>query len=58
MSFSVADAARACLKELVYQRLLSPSGGNQPVYELINDLLASVAEQSRTARRERFEKEE
>jgi hypothetical protein len=56
--FGDAEAARACLQELVCQRLLSLSGGNQPAYELINDLLASVAEQSRTARQERFEKEE
>ena len=57
--FGDAAKARECLKDLVNQRLLSPlGGGDNPSYELIHDLLASVAEKSRTAREERFEKEQ
>jgi len=55
---NVSDA-RNCLKDLVNQRLLtSVSGGENPAYELIHDLLAGVVEKSRTARQERLEKEE
>ena len=51
--------ARACLEDLVNQRLLTSLGGaDNPSYELIHDLLAAVAEKSRTAREERFEKEQ
>jgi hypothetical protein len=56
--FGDPHAARVCLRELVHQHLLRPSGGDRPVYELINDLLALVVEQSRIARMERLEKEE
>jgi hypothetical protein len=57
--FGDATAARACLEDLVNQRLLSSlGGGEKPSYELIHDLLASVAEKSRTAREDRFAKEE
>jgi hypothetical protein len=52
-------AARACLEELVNQRLLTAVGGGEnPAYELVHDLLAAVVEKSRTAREERFEKEQ
>ena len=52
------DAAIACLRELVNQRLLSPvSGGKNPRYELTHDLLCRVVYKSRTARQERLEKE-
>jgi hypothetical protein len=52
-------AARACLEELVNQRLLTAvSGGENPAYELVHDLLAGVVEKSRIAREERFEKEQ
>ena len=55
---NVSDA-RNCLKDLVNQRLLTAvSGGENPAYELIHDLLAGVVEKSRTARQERLEKEE
>jgi hypothetical protein len=51
-------AARACLEELVYQRLLTVvSGGENPAYEVVHDLLAGLVEKSRTAREERLEKE-
>jgi tetratricopeptide (TPR) repeat protein len=57
--FGDAAKARECLKDLVNQRLLtSLGGGDNPSYELIHDLLAAVAEKSRTAREERVEKEE
>jgi tetratricopeptide (TPR) repeat protein len=57
--FGDAVAARGCLEELVSDRLLSSLGGGEnPSYELIHDLLAGVVEKSRTARQERFEKEE
>ena len=56
--FGNAIAARACLEELVNQRLLSSLGGSEnPCYELVHDLLATVAERRRTARKERLEKE-
>lgn len=45
--------ARACLRDLVNQRLLSPLGGETPSYELIHDLLAGVVEKTRANRRER-----
>ena len=52
-------AARACLDELVNQRLLTALGGGEnPSYELVHDLVAAVVEKSRTARKERFEKEQ
>jgi hypothetical protein len=52
-------AARACLEDLVNQRLLTAtSGGENPSYELVHDLMAGVVEKSRTAREERFEKEQ
>jgi hypothetical protein len=48
-------AARACLEDLVNQRLLTPLGGSEnPSYELIHDLVAAVAGRSRTTREERF----
>lgn len=51
--------ARACLEDLVNQRLLtSVGGGENPSYELIHDLLASVVQKSRTIREERFQKEQ
>jgi tetratricopeptide (TPR) repeat protein len=51
--------ARVCLGDLVNQRLLiSVGGGENPSYELIHDLLARVVQKSRTAREERFEKEQ
>jgi tetratricopeptide (TPR) repeat protein len=57
--FGDPTAARACLEELVNQRLLSSVGGSgNPSYELIHDLLAAVVERSRTSREERLEKEE
>jgi tetratricopeptide (TPR) repeat protein len=57
--FGDAAKARECLKGLVNQRLLtSLGGGDNPCYELIHDLLAAVAEKSRTARQERGEKEQ
>ncbi len=56
--FGDANGARACLRELVSDRLLNSLGGEVPVYELIHDLIAGVAEKSRTAREQRFEKEE
>jgi hypothetical protein len=57
--FGNASAARACLEELVNQRLLSSLGGSEnPSYELVHDLLAAVVEKSRTARQERFEREQ
>ena len=57
--FGDATAARACLDDLVNQRLLSSlGGGGKRSYELIHDLLATVTEKSRTAREDRFEKEE
>ena len=57
--FGDASKARECLKDLVNQRLLtSLGGGDNPCYELIHDLLAAVAEKSRTARQERYEKEQ
>ena len=43
---------------MVNQRLLSSLGGSEnPSYELIHDLLATVVERRRTARKERLEKE-
>jgi tetratricopeptide (TPR) repeat protein len=51
--FGDAGPARACLRDLVNQRLLSPLGGETPSYELIHDLLAGVAEKTRANRRER-----
>ena len=52
-------AARACLEDLVNQRLLTAVGGGEnPGYELVHDLLAAVVEKSRTAREERFQKEQ
>jgi tetratricopeptide (TPR) repeat protein len=51
--FGDAGLARACLRDLVNQRLLSPLGGETPSYELIHDLLAGVVEKSRANRRER-----
>jgi hypothetical protein len=52
------DAATACLRELVNERLLSPvSGGETRRYELTHDLLCRVVYKSRTARQERLEKE-
>ncbi|MGZ5019852.1 MAG: nSTAND1 domain-containing NTPase, partial [Chthoniobacterales bacterium] len=56
--FGDATAARACLHELINERLLNSLGGDVPSYELIHDLIAGVAEKSRTAREQRFEKEE
>ena len=57
--FGDAAKARECLKDLVNQRLLTPFGGGEnPSYELIHDLVASVAEKNRTGRQERFEKEQ
>lgn len=56
--FGDAKAARACLDELVDDRLLNSLGGESPGFELIHDLIAGVAEKSRTAREQRFEKEE
>ena len=56
--FGDISAARACLRDLVSDRLLNSLGGEVPVYELIHDLIAGVAEKSRTAREQRFEKEE
>jgi Novel STAND NTPase 1 len=57
--FGDAAKARECLKDLVNQRLLTClGGGDNPSYELIHDLLAAVAEKSRTARQERYEKEQ
>src|SRR5262245_8839057 len=54
-----AAKARACLEELVNQRLLtSVGGGGNPGYELIHDLHARVVQKSRTAREERYEKEQ
>src|SRR5262245_38921335 len=45
------DKARVCLEELVNQRLLTPvTGGENPSYELIHDLLAAVVEKSRLTR--------
>ena len=56
--FGNATAARACLEDLVNQRLLSSLGGGEnPSYELVHDLLATVVERRRTARKERLEKE-
>jgi hypothetical protein len=52
--FGDAQAARACLADLVDQRLLSTLVGNR--YELIHDLLAQVVERSRTARRDDSER--
>jgi tetratricopeptide (TPR) repeat protein len=51
--FSDAGLARACLRDLVNERLLSPLGGETPSYELIHDLLAGVVEKNRANRRER-----
>ncbi|PYI93723.1 MAG: hypothetical protein DME97_05555 [Verrucomicrobia bacterium] len=51
--FGDADLARACLRDLVNQRLLSPLGGEISSYELIHDLLAGVVEKTRANRRER-----
>jgi tetratricopeptide (TPR) repeat protein len=51
--------AQECLNDLVRQRLItSLGGGENPSYELIHDLVASVAEKNRTGRQERFEKEQ
>jgi hypothetical protein len=51
--------ARACLEDLVNHRLLTALGGGEnPGYELIHDLLAAVVEKSRTAREERFKKDQ
>jgi tetratricopeptide (TPR) repeat protein len=51
--FGDAGLARACLSDLVNERLLSPLGGETPSYELIHDLLAGVVEKTRANRRER-----
>jgi tetratricopeptide (TPR) repeat protein len=51
--FGDAGLARACLRDLVNERLLSPLGGETPSYELIHDLLAGVVEKTRANRRER-----
>jgi hypothetical protein len=52
------DAATACLRELVNERLLSPAaGGENPLYELTHDLLCRIVYKSGTARQERLEKE-
>jgi hypothetical protein len=52
------DAAAACLRELVDERLLTPAtGGENPRYELSHDLLCRVVHKRRTARKERLEKE-
>jgi tetratricopeptide (TPR) repeat protein len=57
--FGDAAKARECLKDLVNQRLLTSfGGGDNPSYELTHDLLAAVAEKSRSARGERVEKEQ
>jgi hypothetical protein len=54
-----SGAARACLDELVNQRLLTAIGGSEnPSYELVHDLVAAVVEKSRAVREERFEKEQ
>ena len=53
--FGEARAARACLSELVNQRLLSALPGGR--YELIHDLVAQVVERSRAARREETERQ-
>jgi hypothetical protein len=46
-----SGAARACLEDLVNQRLLTAVGGGEnPSYELVHDLLAAVVEKSRTGR--------
>jgi TIR domain len=59
LGFGNRDAARACLEDLINQRLLTAIGGSEnPSYELTHDLLAAVAGRSRTAREERFAKEE
>ena len=54
--YGYRQAARACLHELVNQRLLSALGDKR--YELIHDLLAQVVAHSRAARTERLEKED
>jgi tetratricopeptide (TPR) repeat protein len=51
--FGDGSLARACLRDLVNERLLSPLGGETPSYELIHDLLAGVVEKTRANRRER-----
>jgi tetratricopeptide (TPR) repeat protein len=48
-----ADAYK-CLEELVGQRLISPLGGDSPRYELSHDLLALVAQRSRSVREDRI----
>jgi tetratricopeptide (TPR) repeat protein len=53
--FGDVEAARACVEDLVHQRLLSPLVEKR--YELVHDLVAAVAERSRTTRAERLEKE-
>ncbi len=51
--------ARECLIDLVNQRFLTfLGGGDNPSYELIHDLVAAEAAKSRTARGERYEKEQ
>ncbi len=55
--FGDEAAARACLRELVDQRLLSTLGGDENRrFELTHDLLARTANDSRTAREERLAK--
>lgn len=49
--FGDVSAARACLHDLVNQRLLSALGDRTRSYELVHDLLAGVVEKSRTAAR-------
>jgi hypothetical protein len=57
--FGDSVKARECLIDLVQQRLITfLGGGENPSYELIHDLVASVAVKSRTAREERAEKEQ
>jgi hypothetical protein len=58
VGYGAPDAARACLEDLVNQRLLTAIGGENATYELVHDLLAVVVEKSRTAREERFKKEQ
>jgi tetratricopeptide (TPR) repeat protein len=56
VGFGDATAARDCLELLVNQRLLSSLGGNEnPSYELVHDLLATVVKSHRIARKERRE---
>ncbi len=57
--FGDVSAARACLEDLVNERLLTVlDGGENPSYELIHDLLAAVVEKSRIAREQDFKTEQ